>query len=142
MYHYVEIYMLGQIILAVILGAVLGWQRERWGKQAGPRTYALVCGGSALFTILSLNAFGNNVAGVASMVVSGIGFLGAGMILHKENQIEGLTTAAGIWSVAAIGMAVGVSYFILAVGAAALILLVLAINDQKFKKKKDDEIIE
>lgn len=131
-----ELYFLAQILLAIILGGVLGIQREQRGKFAGPRTYALVTGGATLFTILSVNAFGVDVARVASQILVGIGFLGAGMILHRENRIDGLTTAAGIWMAAAIGMAVAVQYYILSIGATILILLVFVFNDNHFKKSK------
>ena len=126
----------GQILLSIILGSILGIQRERWGKWAGPRTYALVCSGSALFTLLSLNFFTVNPAIIASAVVSGIGFLGAGTILHKENRVEGLTTAAGLWMTAAIGMTVGVGQYILASITTLIILLVLMIDDKSLKKDR------
>ncbi len=133
-----ELYFLGQIFLAIILGGLLGFQREQRGKFAGPRTYALVTGGATLFTILSLNAFGSDIARVASQILVGIGFLGAGMILHRENRIDGLTTAAGIWMTAAVGMAVAVHYYILAIGSTFLILLVFLFNDSRFKDSKNN----
>ncbi len=129
---------IGQILLAVILGAVLGVQRERWGKSAGPRTYALVCAGAALFTILSFNFFANTAI-VAGAVVSGIGFLGAGTILHKENRIEGLTTAAGLWIVSAVGMAVGLQQYFLSIVTTFIILIVLVANDKSIKKNTPDK---
>jgi len=134
-----EIYLIGQVLLALLLGGVLGWQREYWGKSAGPRTYALVCGGSALFTILSLTAFGNSTASIASAVVSGIGFLGAGTILHKENRVEGLTTAAGLWMVAAIGMAIGTGRYIIGVSVAILALIVFMFDDRRWHKDRSEE---
>jgi putative Mg2+ transporter-C (MgtC) family protein len=134
-----ELYFLAQIVLAIILGGVLGIQREQRGKFAGPRTYALVTAGATLFTILSISAFGADISRVASQIVIGIGFLGAGMILHKENRVDGLTTAAGIWMTAAVGMAVGVRYFILAIGVTLLILGVLMFDDHRFKNNKGDE---
>jgi len=129
-----EIYLVGQIALALILGAALGWQRGRSGKWAGLRTFALVTAGSALFTILSTNSFGADVARVAAQIVTGIGFLGAGTILHKEARVEGLTTAAGLWMAAAIGMAVGVGYYILAIVSSALIFFVLMYDDRRIVK--------
>ena len=134
-----QLYFLAQVIVAVALGAVVGWQRERQGKPAGPRTYALVSGGAALFTVLSMNAFivGEN-ARVASQIVIGIGFLGAGLIFHKGNHVENLTTAAGLWLTAAVGMAVGVGYYILAVGSTLTALLVLTLNDRGLKKISKD----
>ncbi len=130
-----ELYFLGQLVLAVFLGAILGWQRVSRGKPAGPRTYALVTAGAALFTILSVSAFSlSDPSRVASQIVVGIGFLGAGIIFKKDNHTEGLTTAAGLWITAAIGMAVGVHYYLLAGGTTLIIFILLTLNDQRFKK--------
>ncbi|MFZ2189366.1 MAG: MgtC/SapB family protein [Candidatus Magasanikiibacteriota bacterium] len=127
-----------QILLAIVLGGVLGWQREKIGKPAGPRTYALVAAGSALFTLLSLSAFGTvNTVQVAAQIVTGVGFLGAGIIIHRDGGIvEGLTTAAGFWAAAAIGMAVGAGWLIQAGIATLLLLIILSIDDHKFLRKK------
>lgn len=127
-----ELYYFGQILLAILLGAILGIQRERWGRAAGPRTYGLVSGGAAMFTILASKYFFNfqGAGAVAAGVVTGIGFLGAGMILHKKDRVEGLTTAAGLWMTAGIGMAVGVRFFILSVCTTLAILLLLMLNDK------------
>jgi len=136
-YNYVaeqELTFIFQILLAIALGAILGIQRERWGKWAGPRTYALVCAGSTLFTLLSINFFPSTPAIIASAIVTGIGFLGAGTILHKENKVEGLTTAAGLWMAAAIGMTVGVEKYLLASVITVIILLLLMIDDKSIKK--------
>lgn len=134
--HSQQLIFTGQVLLAILLGSMLGLQRERWGKWAGPRTYALVCAGSTLFTILSLNFFTNNST-VASAVISGIGFLGAGTILHKENRVEGLTTAAGLWMVSAIGMAVGVGEYLLATVISIIILGVLMFNDKPLRIERE-----
>ena len=131
MNYLLELHYFGQVFLAMLLGGVLGWQRERWGKAAGPRTYGLVTAGAALFTILSLRVIGPSSA---ALIISGIGFLCAGIIFHKRDHVEGLTTAAGLWVSAAIGMAVGVQYYILATAVTVLILVLLMINDQGFKK--------
>jgi putative Mg2+ transporter-C (MgtC) family protein len=129
-----ELFYLGQLTLALLLGGMLGWQRERWGKTVGPRTYALVTAGSTLFTILSVHAFGASEASrVAAQIIVGIGFIGAGTIIHRDDRIEGMTTAASFWMTAAIGMAIGVKYFILATGTTLLMLLVLSFNDQRFR---------
>lgn len=127
-----ELQAIGQILLAVVLGGVLGIQRERSGKSAGPRTYALVTAGAALVTVIALS-FNSPV--MMGQILTGIGFLGAGTILHKGNDshIEGLTTAAGLWITAAIGMAIGAQYFMLSIATTFLILLVLMLNDQRFK---------
>lgn len=125
---------LGQILLAVFLGGLLGWQREHIGRAAGLRTYSIVSLGSALFTILSLHAFAGDPSRIASQVVVGIGFLGAGTILHKGESVEGLTTAAGLWTVAAIGMAVGAGWYSEAVLGALFALGILFIDDKKLIK--------
>jgi putative Mg2+ transporter-C (MgtC) family protein len=136
-----EIFPIGQVLLALLLGGILGWQREHWGKSAGPRTYALVCGGSALFTVLSLTAFAGNIASVAAAVVSGIGFLGAGTILHKENRVEGLTTAAGMWMVAAIGMAVGTEKYLIGIVVTVVSLIVFMFDDRRFHKDHEEKTV-
>ncbi len=129
----------GQILLAILLGGVLGWQRERIGKSAGPRTYALVSAGSALFTLLSVQAFGlGDPARVAAQIITGIGFLGAGIIIHREGgTVEGLTTAAGLWAVAAIGMAIGVGWQVEAIIVTVLLFLILVVDDNKLVKRKE-----
>ncbi len=131
-----------QVVLAILLGAILGWQRARWGKSAGPRTYAIVTGGAALFTILSRIGFGtvSGGSGIAAGIVSSIGFLGVGLIFHRENHIEGLTTAAGLWTSAAIGMAVGLSYYILAIMVTLIIFLVFLFSDERLTLKKNGQL--
>jgi len=140
--HAFELIIIGQMCLALILGSLIGIQREARGRSAGARTYALVSGGSCLFTLLSIYAFGNNgdISRVASQIVTGIGFLGAGTILHKSDRVEGLTTAAGLWMVAAIGMSVGVGYYIIAIAVTILTLLVLIIDDKKFIKNDSSNL--
>jgi uncharacterized membrane protein YhiD involved in acid resistance len=110
---------------------VLGLERQFSGKDAGPRTYALVASGSALFTVLSIEGFdGADTARVAAQIVTGIGFLGAGIIFRQGANVTGLTTAAGLWSVAAIGMAVGTDLWGLAIVATIIVLAVLKISDR------------
>lgn len=138
---YPEAYYMAQIFLAMVLGGMIGWQRAGRGKSAGSRTYALVTAGSTLFTILSIYSFGDDVARVAAGIVTGIGFLGAGTILHKENRVEGLTTAAGLWMAAAIGMAIGADQFILAVLSAVLVLIILMIDERKIRREENCEVI-
>ncbi|MFH1789944.1 MAG: MgtC/SapB family protein [bacterium] len=131
-----EIRMLLPICLALILGAILGWQRVQYGRAAGPRTYGLVTLGSALFTLLSLNAF-VDTSRVAAGIVTGIGFLGAGMIMRKEDHVEGLTTAAGLWVAAGIGMAVGSGYYLLAILSTIIVFLLFIFDDSKLKIIKE-----
>jgi putative Mg2+ transporter-C (MgtC) family protein len=116
-----------QLALAAALGGALGLEREIKGKPAGLRTNTLICMGAALFTILSsrLAPAGGDVGRVAAQVVTGIGFLGAGTIIHASGTVTGLTSAATIWLVAAVGMAVGCRAYLVALGATALAMIVL-----------------
>jgi putative Mg2+ transporter-C (MgtC) family protein len=123
-----------QILLSLILGGIIGWQRQHIGKAAGFRTFALVSVGSTLFTILSLQAFVGDTARVAAQIITGIGFIGAGTIIHKKESIEGLTTAAGLWAIAAIGMAVGASWYMEAIISTFVLFLILIFPDKKLIK--------
>lgn len=115
-----------RVLLGAVLGGVIGWQREKAHKPAGFRTHILIALGAALFTVVSINGFaGGDTSRVAAGVVTGIGFLGAGVIMHRTRTVEGLTTAASVWSVAAIGMAAGAGMYLLALAATVIIFLVL-----------------
>jgi len=117
-----------KIILALVLGGVIGAERERQKKAVGLRTLILIAVGSALFTILSIrigNSVGLEPTRIAANIVSGIGFLGAGVILEERGRVVGLTTAATIWLVAAVGMAAGASEYYLAVGTTVIAMIVL-----------------
>ncbi|MCC7448813.1 MAG: MgtC/SapB family protein [Anaerolineae bacterium] len=119
-----------RLVIAVILSALVGYDREQHDHPAGLRTHILVGLGSALFTGLSVFAFEKGDPGrVASQIVVGIGFLGAGSIiqLRERRDIRGLTTAAGLWAVAAVGMACGSGNYLLAAVATILIWFTLAI---------------
>ncbi|MEX2598032.1 MAG: MgtC/SapB family protein [Dehalococcoidia bacterium] len=121
-----ELEMALRLLAATILGAVIGLERERRGRPAGLRTLALVSLGSAGFTVVSAFGFlGGDPGRVASGVVTGIGFLGAGSILREGSGVTGVTTAASIWAVAALGMLVGAGLYILAISMTLLILIVL-----------------
>ncbi|MEE9366319.1 MAG: MgtC/SapB family protein [Dehalococcoidales bacterium] len=124
----IELEMVLRLLLAAALGAIIGYQRERAGKQAGLRTHILISVGAALISLLSIYGFGaaSDPARVAAGVVVGVGFLGAGVILHRQGGIvAGLTTAATIWVVAGIGLAAGTGLYIIAAVATALVLGVL-----------------
>jgi putative Mg2+ transporter-C (MgtC) family protein len=115
-----------RLVLAAVFGAVVGFERQRRGRPAGLRTMTLVSLGSAAFTVVSAFGFlGGDPGRVASGVVTGIGFLGAGTILREQGSILGLTTAATIWAVAALGMLVGAGLYILSVIMALLVLIIL-----------------
>ena len=124
----IEVEMVLRLLLAVALGAIIGYQRERVGKPAGLRTHILICAGAALFTVASLYGFGAaaDPARVAAGIVAGIGFLGAGAIIRREEGVvAGLTTAATIWAVAAIGLAAGAGLYLVSAVTTVIILIVL-----------------
>lgn len=122
-----------RLMLAAALGGMIGLEREASGKPAGFRTNLLICLGAALIMELSLQvsgyAGGSGVRGdpgrIGAQIVSGIGFLGAGTILHFRGNVSGLTTAATLWVVAAIGMAVGARAYLEAIGASTLVMFTL-----------------
>lgn len=122
-----------QISLAALLGLVLGLQREHAGKSAGIRTYTLVTLGATLFTVISRTGFNEflveasryDPSRIASNIVVGIGFLGAGVIIFRERKVQGLTTAAGLWVSAGIGMAVGAGLLGLATFATVITFIIL-----------------
>jgi len=125
-----------QILVSFLLGGVLGFQREYTGKDAGMRTYMLVTIGATLFTMISKTGFDEFLTSdlsrfdpsrVASNIVVGIGFLGAGVIIFQGSKVRGLTTAAGLWIAAAIGMTVGVGKIGLAVFTAVLVFVILEV---------------
>jgi len=122
------------IVLGAGLSLIIGIEREYFAKAAGMRTYALVGMGSAVFTVISKYGFGDILAAsntgfdggrVAAQVVSGIGFLGAGLIFVRRDSVRGLTTAAGIWFVAAVGMAAGADMYLVATLVTVLYLILM-----------------
>lgn len=125
--------MMFQILVATCLGLIIGIEREHIGKAAGKRTFALVALGATLFTVIAANGFSGlpkpnsfDPSRVASQIVVGIGFLGTGLIIFQENKIKNLTTAAALWSAAAIGVTVGIKYYFLAIFGTFLIFFILA----------------
>jgi putative Mg2+ transporter-C (MgtC) family protein len=123
--------LLGHLSLAAALGGLIGWERERSQKPAGLRTNVLICVGAALLADLSTR--GAELAGaagdptrIAAQVVTGVGFLGAGAIMQQRGSVTGLTTAATIWVVAAIGLAAGFGAVVEATGTAMFVLVALA----------------
>ncbi|MDX1415046.1 MAG: MgtC/SapB family protein [Candidatus Promineifilaceae bacterium] len=120
-----------QVIIAGLLGALIGAEREWRGRDAGLRTNMLISMGSCLFTVISIYGFplqgstAQDTARVAAQVVTGVGFLGAGAFIHGRGHTKGMTTAATIWMVAAIGMAVGVQAYVLAIFASLFTFFIL-----------------
>lgn len=134
-----------RLVAATILGAVVGFEREYVGKAAGLRTFSLVSLGACLFTILSAVGFDEYIKSpqsfdpsrVAAQVVVGIGFLGAGLIIFRGFRVEGLTTAAGLWTSAAIGMSVGVGQYVLAFTTASLVVIIFVLFRRVEPKEHD-----
>jgi putative Mg2+ transporter-C (MgtC) family protein len=122
------------LLLAVALGAVVGIEREIAHRPAGLRTHMLVSLGSCLFTIVSLS-FDAQPAQVAGGIVAGIGFIGAGTIWSEQDKVQGITTAASLWTTAAIGLATGIGDYALASAVTVLVFIILA---SKFLLKKLD----
>jgi putative Mg2+ transporter-C (MgtC) family protein len=124
--------LLGKLMLSIVLGGAIGLERELKGKPAGLRTNILICMGAALLTDVSMTIVMQNgsrigdPARLAAQIVSGVGFLGAGTIMQGSGMVTGLTSAATIWVVAAIGIAIGAGNYIGATGAGALVTIVLA----------------
>ena len=114
-----------KLVVALALGLVVGIEREFVGKEAGTKTYSLVTLGAALFTIISFDPNFPDPSRVIAQIITGIGFIGAGLIIFHENKIHGLTTAAGLWTMAGVGVAAGMGYYFLAVVSALLVLFIL-----------------
>jgi putative Mg2+ transporter-C (MgtC) family protein len=142
-----------RLLLAVGLGGAIGLERELSDKPAGFRTNILICLGAALFTEMSvlIATIGAVPPGsgdptrIAAQIVSGMGFLGAGTILQARGSVRGLTTAATLWTVAAIGVAVGAGAFILGIGATVLVIIVLVILGQVERlllRRKFEQIVQ
>jgi len=130
-----------QLTLAAILGISIGFERQLHGSPVGVRTYALVCMGSCLFGLISIYGHGAAMydgrtsidpTRISAQVVSGIGFLGAGIIFKENNRIKGMTTAANIWFAAAIGLAVAYSMYLIAIFTSFVALILLSLNHFKF----------
>jgi putative Mg2+ transporter-C (MgtC) family protein len=122
-----------RLTVGLVLGAAIGFERELQRQPAGFRTHSLVSLGAALFTVVSAYGFTGDAVDptrIAAQIVSGIGFIGAGTILQYRGNIRGLTTAASLWSVAAIGTAAGAGLFAVALVGTILILVVLSILDR------------
>lgn len=121
-----------RLVVAVILGGAVGFERERQGRAAGLRTHSIVCLGSTLIMLTSMHVFDiyqgvahGDPARIAAQVVTGVGFLGAGTIMRSKASVKGLTTAASLWVVAGIGLAIGSGMFTAAISATVLVLAVL-----------------
>ena len=123
-----------RLLLSLVLGFAIGFERKMRFKEAGIRTHTIVCMASCLYMLISMYAFQSaDTSRVAAQIVSGIGFIGAGMIFYHKEVVHGLTTAAGIWATAAIGMAAGAGWYIISTIATGLIILIQCIMHLRFK---------
>lgn len=118
-----------RLVVSIVIGGLVGLERELEHKPAGLRTIMLVCLGSTIFMLIGfeLCEFGSDVGRIVAGVVTGVGFLGAGAIIRARGEVHGLTTAATIWLASGLGLAIGAGHFVLAVIACVLILIVLRI---------------
>ncbi len=128
-----QLYMTFPLLISAILGLLIGFERKLRFKEAGVKTHTIVCIGSALMMVISINAFSGDSARIAAQIVAGVGFLGAGMIVYKQNQVHGLTTAAGIWATAGVGMACGAKLYYLALLATILIIATQSLLHSRIK---------
>lgn len=134
--HITNVEIAVRLIVALVLGGMIGLERESMGRPAGFRTHILVSVGSALIMIISAYAFAESLPGgyepgrIAAQVVSGIGFLGAGTIMREGANVRGLTTAASLWTVAGIGLAVGSGFLFAAILATFLVVVTLVVLNQ------------
>ncbi len=131
-----ELYHLLNVLVAVVLGFAIGYERKLRYKEAGIRTHTIVCAGSALMMVISKYGFGDtqaDAARVAAQIVAGVGFLGAGIIVYRKHEVHGLTTAAGVWATAGVGMAAGAGLYIIAAGATVILIGVQCIFHIKCK---------
>ena len=138
-----ELHYLVSMMLSVVLGFAIGYERKLRFKEAGIRTHTIVCAGSALIMVVSKYGFGDSLEAdasrVAAQIVSGIGFLGAGIIIYRKHEIHGLTTAAGVWATSGVGMAAGAGLYIVAAGATVIIIAIQCLfhlNCKLFRTKK------
>ncbi len=128
--------LLTKLVLAVLLGGLIGYEREMHGKPAGLRTHILICLGSALFTALSMSFPGNvDPSRIAAGIVTGVGFLGAGAIFRAKDHVEGLTTAADLWVISGIGLAIGMGLYEESVIAAVFVFIVLFLKGHFYRKR-------
>lgn len=128
-----ELIIVCKLIIAFMLGAFIGLDREKHGRDAGIRTYAAVCIGATLFTAIAAHLSDTAATSrIVANIVVGIGFLGAGIIYRNNQSSYGLTTAATIWCTAAVGVAIGLNMYIIALVAAVALYLLLSLHHQKW----------
>lgn len=131
----VQLTIVGRAALAALLGMTIGLERETRGKAAGERTFALLALGASAFVSVGVAIFPTSADRIVQGVAAGVGFLGAGVIFRREADVAGLTTAAGAWAAAAIGVTVGLGAYLAGVLATALVLLILELDQMPVLRK-------
>jgi putative Mg2+ transporter-C (MgtC) family protein len=124
-----------RVLIALLLGGLIGWERERHGISAGIRTYGAIALGACVFGIVSINILGADPSRIASQVATGVGFLGGGVIFRQGDYVSGLTTAATLWATAAIGLAVAFGMYAISILTSILIFLLLYLPRLPWWKK-------
>jgi|TARA_B100001964_G_C14262006_1_gene616177 putative Mg2+ transporter-C (MgtC) family protein len=125
-----------RLVIAALAGGLVGFERKKVRKPAGIRTLMLVGMGAALFTVVSITAFTDiDPSKIIAGIVTGIGFLGAGTIFRAKDHVKGLTTAASMWAVAAIGITAGLGEYVLTAAATILVILILQLNKIKILRE-------
>ena len=120
------------MVLATLAGGLIGLEREIVHRPAGVRTHMLVSLGSALFALITVEQLPGEAARIIAGIATGIGFLGAGTIFKAKDEVHGLTTAASVWAVAAVGLSIGFGYYLMMLIAVLLILIILQLNKFEF----------
>lgn len=134
-----ELEFIGKLFCALVAGYIIGYERERRGKPAGISTHTYVVAGAMLFSLLSRTLDAGDPGRIAAQIVSGVGFLGAGIILKGESGVvKNLTTAASIWYAAAIGMALGFGFYIIAAAAVGFAVIVPRLPHTGVNKDNED----
>ena len=130
-----ELEIVFRIFVAFLLGALIGWERDRHGVSAGIRTYGAICLGACAFTVVSLSIVGADPSRVAAQVATGIGFLGGGVIFRQDKYINGLTTAATLWATAGVGLTVACGMYLISIITSALLFILLYLPRFSWWKK-------
>jgi len=133
MIPYSEVFL--RLTFAIFAGGLIGIEREIVHRPAGVRTHMLVCLGSALFVLIALESVPEGIDKIIAGVATGIGFLGAGTIFKSKSDVQGLTTAASVWTVAAVGLGIGLGYYLITIVSVVMVLIVLHLNKLEFFKR-------
>lgn len=129
-----------RVLLAFILGGIIGWERELHGISAGIRTYGAIALGACVFGIISANILGSDPSRVAAQVATGVGFIGGGLIFRQGDYVTGLTTAATLWATSAIGLAVSFGMYTISLLTSLLIFMLLYLPRLKWWKKISNRV--